>query len=96
MPLDIEYNDRNYKVHIIFKMSMIDGKGGSFCILCSCSQGEAVCDQQHFSINRSGDEVKEIRDKLSKGDLKKRPHDQHVRKGVTRVTCDRFRNDSNN
>ena len=73
-------------------MSMIDGKmrqmlsgqGGAFCMLCTCSREDAVCLMNSFSINKTGAQKTEIWRRLSSGDLIKRPHDQHVRLGVTR------------
>ena len=90
-PLIITRADRVFKVHIKFKMSMIDGKmrqilsgqGGAFCMFCSCTREDAVCLMYTFTIDKSGAQIAEIWNKLSSGELKKRPHDQHVRLGVT-------------
>ena len=90
-PLIINHNERVLKIHVIFKMSMIDGKmrqilsgqGGAFCFLCSCTREDAICLIYTFTIDKSGDQIAEIWRKLSSGELKKRPHDQHIRLGVT-------------
>ena len=91
-PISILYKGRVLKFYIIFKMSMIDhklrqmlsGQGGAFCILCTCSREDAVCLLYSFTINKTSAQITEIWNKLSSGQLKKRPHDQDVRMGVTR------------
>ena len=63
--LIINHNERLFKVHIVFKMSMIDGKmrqilsgqGGAFCMLCSCAREDAVCLLYSFTIDKSGAQI---------------------------------------
>ena len=91
-PITITYNGKIHKVKIVFKMTMIDGKfrtllsglGGAFCLLCTCTREEAARPDSSFMINRTGEQVKEIWNKLSSGDLVKKPHDYPIRLGVTR------------
>ena len=91
-PLSVIHKGKLYKVYVHLKMSMIDGKmrtlvsglGGAFCILCTCSREEAVSLVHSFTINRTGAQITEIWNKLSSGELVKKPHDRHIRLGVTR------------
>ena len=67
-PLIITHADRVFKVHIIFKMSMIDGKmrqilsgqGGAFCMFCSCTREDVVCLMYTFTIDKSGAQIEDI------------------------------------
>ena len=91
-PMIIVHNNRQYKVKINLKMSMIDGKmrtllsglGGAYCMLCKCIRSDAVSTESSFTINRTGAETTEIWNQLCSGALVKKPHDQQVRLGVTR------------
>ena len=90
-PLNVLCKDRQYIVKLELKLSLIDGKmrsllsgrGGAFCVLCSCTREDARNPDLEFSIDVCGDQIQEIWRKLSAGELVKRPHDQAVRLGVT-------------
>ena len=92
VPLPVLYKGKLYNVHIKPKMSLIDGKmrallngcGGAFCQLCTCTRDDAIDLEMHFEINRSGDQTNEIWRQLCSGEMVKKPHDQAVRMGVTR------------
>ena len=89
--LTVSCGDRNFKVQLNLKLTLIDGKmrsilsglGGAFCILCTCTRDDAIVLEQQFDINRSGEQIKNIWIMLDSQQLKKRPHDQEVRMGVT-------------
>ena len=53
-------------------------------VLCTCTRDGAIDLDMHFKIDRSGDQIQEIWQKLSSGEMVKKPHDQAVRMGVTR------------
>lgn len=90
-PLHVTVNEHKYKIKVKLEFSMIDGKmrailsglGGAFCMLCTCSREEAKDLTLSFSINRSSNEITEIWNKLSSGEILKKPHDHQVRQGVT-------------
>ena len=85
------FKDRQFIVKLDLKLSLIDGKmrsllsgrGGAFCVLCSCTREDARSPDLQFSIDISGDQIQEIWRKLTSGELIKRPHDQSIRMGVT-------------
>ena len=90
-PLFVLFKDRQFIVKLDLKLSLIDGKmrsllsgrGGAFCVLCSCTREDARSPDLQFSIDISGDQIQEIWRKLTSGELIKRPHDQSIRMGVT-------------
>lgn len=91
-PIQISHNGKLYNVHIILKMTMIDGKmretlsgiGGGFCKLCTCNRDEAICINHSFIINRSEAQTSNVWNQLTTGELRKKPCDSNVRFGVTR------------
>ena len=92
VPLQVFYKGKIYKVNVKPKMSLNDGKmksllsglGGAFCILCTCTRDDAIDLDMQFEINRIGDKIQEIWQKLFSGEMVKKPHDQAIRMGVTR------------
>ena len=90
-PLFVLFKDRKFTIKLDFKLSLIDGKmrsllsgrGGAFCVLCTCTRENACNPELQFSIDISGDKIQDIWRKLTSGELIKRSHDQHVRMGVT-------------
>jgi len=90
-PIVIDVEGRSIRVNVKLPMTMIDGKmrtlmsgcGGAFCILCVCTREEARNLDESFSINRTGQQVADIWEKLESGQLKKKAGDQESRQGVT-------------
>ena len=89
--LVVLFKDRKFTIKLVFKLSLVDGKmrsllsgrGGAFCLLCTCTREDARNLELQFSIDISGDQIQDIWRKLTTGELVKRPHDQKVRMGVT-------------
>ena len=83
-PIVIDVEGRSIRVNVKLPMTMIDGKmrtlmsgcGGAFCILCVCTREEARNLDESFSINRTGQQVADIWEKLESGQLKKKAGDQ--------------------
>ena len=91
-PVYVTHNGKMYKIYVILKMSLVDGKmrnilsglGGAFCMLCTCTCDEAIYPDHCFTINRTGEQIDDIWRKLSSGEIVKKPCDYSTRLGVTR------------